>query len=373
MNVNAQKTRAGFTLIELLVVVSIIALLIGILLPALGRARRQAQQVTDSAQLREIHRGLVNFAQDNKDRYPIPSILDRLNHTEGSGGPQDVADKDRTGAVFSILIFDGQVTTDQCITPAEVEGRIRPDRNFQTSAPTIANQPARALWDPAFVGTMSTLDGTFNHPNAGDLDATSRKDEFVLAGEGSNFSYAHTPIMPNRINAYWTASYSATEPVLANRGPVYTADSVGTDRISQTWTLIGSPTGSGTAAGQSADEGYQSPTLLIHGGKRTWEGNVAFNDNHVDFANRPDPSNIRMAYVPSGGNVIEQVPDNIFYDEDWEAGEGQITVPAARTNVYLRQWAKSNIDPASIVIDGQRPGDWAGGEATWDNEANWGL
>ncbi len=62
--------RTGFTLIELLVVISIIALLIGILLPALGMARKTARQMQSSTQVRGIHNALVTFAQGNKSYYP---------------------------------------------------------------------------------------------------------------------------------------------------------------------------------------------------------------------------------------------------------------------------------------------------------------
>jgi prepilin-type N-terminal cleavage/methylation domain-containing protein len=62
--------RRAFTLVELLVVISIIALLIGILLPALGAAREEARKVTSSTQLKGIHQNMVIFSQSNKGYYP---------------------------------------------------------------------------------------------------------------------------------------------------------------------------------------------------------------------------------------------------------------------------------------------------------------
>lgn len=60
----------GFTLIELLVVVAIIALLVGLLVPALGTARRAAQEAVVSNGLRQIAIAVTGYATDGKDTLP---------------------------------------------------------------------------------------------------------------------------------------------------------------------------------------------------------------------------------------------------------------------------------------------------------------
>jgi len=67
------KRRKGFTLVELLVVIGIIALLIGILLPALNRARAQAQLVQCESNIRQIITAELLFAQDHHNNIPTCS------------------------------------------------------------------------------------------------------------------------------------------------------------------------------------------------------------------------------------------------------------------------------------------------------------
>jgi len=61
--------RTAFTLIELLVVISIIAILIGILVPALSGGQVAARKAANQSQMRDIHQGLVSYSSENRGWY----------------------------------------------------------------------------------------------------------------------------------------------------------------------------------------------------------------------------------------------------------------------------------------------------------------
>jgi len=64
------RARCGFTLVELLVVIGIIAVLIGILLPSLSKARQAAARTKCLSNIRQLAMGVVMYTQENNGFFP---------------------------------------------------------------------------------------------------------------------------------------------------------------------------------------------------------------------------------------------------------------------------------------------------------------
>jgi prepilin-type N-terminal cleavage/methylation domain-containing protein/prepilin-type processing-associated H-X9-DG protein len=334
----------GFTLIELLVVIAIIALLVGILLPALGKARQSARQLKDATQCRNIVQAMITFANANGERYPQPSIVDANNTTITNAA--SAAIKDNTGNIMSILVFNGSVSTELCINPAEANtAQIVRDDKYEYSNPSAVPAATRdqALWDPGFAGTP--VDAGTGMGTAGRRDANG-----TLGGANKvgHQSYAHNIPFGKR-SPKWSNTFSTTEAVFGNRGPCYT-DTV----YPQTGRYTLQP------ASNTARPGVNSNTLLIHGGKNTWEGNIGYNDGHVAFETKPNPDGVTYrTTAPVGNPPRNTVPDNIFIDETDEAGATAADF-FSRSNNFLRPigqvptgntWTEGNGAGSNLWVD----------------------
>jgi hypothetical protein len=189
----------------------------------------------DSTQVRGVHQGLVMFSSNNQDRFPLPSLLDKDNTTLARAGRA----KDTTGNIMSVLIYNGFFGPELCVSPAESNSMIRQMETYEYSNPKLAVNPGKALWDPAFSADFTRRTG--------------------------NVSYAHLLPAGARLQD-WSNTNAADQAVLGNRGP-----------------QIASAARDATGGLSPVMANKASNTLLIHGARETWEGNIAYNDNHVIF------------------------------------------------------------------------------------------
>ena len=261
--------KRGFTLIELLVVMAIIAILLGLLLPAVQRARQNAKKLKDATQIGQIHQSWVIWSEEFNGVFPVPGLIFR-QRVEAPGSPIDnqyvpgrgpeFVPWNTTAYLFSACIAQNYFSPELCVGPTEPSGRVavKDDYNYQLYDPG-----APSYWDNSFSSKLTAQ---------------------------SNVSYAHLPLAGKRRVVEWRNSMNSQFAMIGNRGPQY---------------------------GQLGNVYEESITLEIHPGRKQWIGNICYNDNHVQSHNTFYPEGVN--YVDPNGDGVR--PDNLFNNDTGDGGQ----------------------------------------------------
>jgi prepilin-type N-terminal cleavage/methylation domain-containing protein/prepilin-type processing-associated H-X9-DG protein len=311
--------RKGFTLIELLVVIAIIAMLMAILMPALGRVRRLAQRLVCGTNIRGLGTATMIYANDNEEEYPV------------AGGRGDA---EWVGAMES--------------APTEAWGAlqediIETDRDKVTVAASLYLLVREADVSPKqFVCTSSDqkpyeglAEGSDPEPYD-DADLTDLWD--FGASPWLHVSYAyHFPYKAGPLNAARPASTnnSAGFAFIADKNPWYDDANLnlGTPE-SDAFEMICALLNDGDTPDNDEWDGISRYLIQVaNSATHMREGqNVLFNDGHVTFENRPDvgyQSDNIYTYWTDNGQMEEERrigEEPGESDSDIEIGDGEDTV-----------------------------------------------
>ncbi|MDA3962932.1 MAG: type II secretion system protein [Planctomycetota bacterium] len=195
MVTHAHRNR-GFTLIELLVVISIIAILAGLLIPAVTAARKAAHFIADSTNLRSIGQTAFAYSIDNDERWP--GVYAKAN---GNLGLANEADPTATAiASMELLAFETQLPV------ALFASRHNP--SFKpTASPSDVISAGKSAWASAVVsdaGAMPAIAYDWSVPtNAGSMRVVAASRGHGLYGNkvAAVFADGHVQPLRTRRNA----------------------------------------------------------------------------------------------------------------------------------------------------------------------------
>jgi prepilin-type N-terminal cleavage/methylation domain-containing protein len=142
--------RKGFTLVELLVVIAVIALLMGILMPALARVRVIAGRMSCGSNLSGIGKSMLMYASDYRNNYPAGGPLNRAWSPTGHIAAWDAkVQKDAFAGNLATVTssFYLLIRYSECAPKLFVCGGDKDSKNFELSLyPTTIKEVAEA-WD----------------------------------------------------------------------------------------------------------------------------------------------------------------------------------------------------------------------------------